>query len=149
VSSFPVLTAAVVRRLARGMTRLDSVTGGIAPSPHAGIGLNVIRAVASYAGKPVRVRATAAPTSATGWSRRGAIPSRRRGDCRSGGRCFRSSTFPDLQALPALWPELNSVWMGVGTAPEILHRIMNMFAWTVTLGLLRSLAPLATLMHAS
>jgi len=56
VSSFPVLTAAVVRRLARGMTRLDSVTGGIAPSPHAGIGLNVIRAVASYAGKPVRVR---------------------------------------------------------------------------------------------
>jgi len=38
--------------------------------------------------------------------------------------------------------------MGVGTAPEILHRIMNMFAWTVRLGLLRSLAPLATLMHA-
>jgi saccharopine dehydrogenase-like NADP-dependent oxidoreductase len=56
VSSFPVLTAAVVRRLARGMTRLDSVTGGIAPSPYAGVGLNVIRAVASYAGKPVRVR---------------------------------------------------------------------------------------------
>src|SRR5215470_3215186 len=30
VSSFPVLTAAVVRRLAQGMTRLDGVTGGIA-----------------------------------------------------------------------------------------------------------------------
>src|SRR5262245_34621223 len=49
VSSFPVLTAAVVRRLSRGMSpelaRLDSVTGGIAPSPYAGVGLNVIRAI--------------------------------------------------------------------------------------------------------
>ena len=47
VSSFPVLTAAVVRALARGMTRVDSVTGGIAPSPYANVGLNVIRAIAS------------------------------------------------------------------------------------------------------
>ena len=55
-SSFPVLTAAVVRKLSQGMTRLEAVTGGIAPSPYAGVGLNVIRAIASYAGKPVRGR---------------------------------------------------------------------------------------------
>ena len=53
VSSFPVLTAAVVRHLSAGMTRVDTVTGGIAPSPYAGVGLNVIRAIASYAGKPI------------------------------------------------------------------------------------------------
>jgi len=53
VSSFPVLTAAVVRRLARGMTRVGSISGGIAPSPYAGVGLNVIRAIAGYSGKPV------------------------------------------------------------------------------------------------
>ena len=41
VSSFPVLTAAVVRRLTRGMTRLDRVTGGIAPSPYAGIPVSI------------------------------------------------------------------------------------------------------------
>jgi hypothetical protein len=40
VSSFPVLTAAVVRKLAHGMARVDSVTGGIAPSPYANVGIN-------------------------------------------------------------------------------------------------------------
>ena len=53
VSSFPVLTAAVVRHLSGGMSRVDTVSGGIAPSPHANVGLNVIRAIASYAGKPI------------------------------------------------------------------------------------------------
>lgn len=46
VSSFPVLTAAVVRQLSIGMTRVDRIAGGIAPSPYAGVGLNVIRAIA-------------------------------------------------------------------------------------------------------
>ena len=31
-----------MRRLAQGMARLDSVTAGIAPSPYAGVGPNVI-----------------------------------------------------------------------------------------------------------
>ncbi|KAA3441863.1 hypothetical protein C7I87_33880 [Mesorhizobium sp. SARCC-RB16n] len=34
VSSFPVLTAAVVRRLSSGVARVDTITGGIAPSPY-------------------------------------------------------------------------------------------------------------------
>lgn len=46
VSSFPVLTAAVLRKLSDGMAVLH-VKGGIAPSPYAGIGLNVMRAVLS------------------------------------------------------------------------------------------------------
>jgi short subunit dehydrogenase-like uncharacterized protein len=41
VSSFPVLTAAVVRMLAQDMARIDAVTGGIAPSPYANVGMNV------------------------------------------------------------------------------------------------------------
>ena len=35
------------------MTRVDAIAGGIAPSPYAGLGPNVIRAIAGYAGKPV------------------------------------------------------------------------------------------------
>ncbi len=46
VSSFPVLTAAVLAELARTM-QIAQVTGGIAPSPHAGVGLNVLRDVPS------------------------------------------------------------------------------------------------------
>ncbi|HEY9348186.1 MAG TPA: saccharopine dehydrogenase NADP-binding domain-containing protein, partial [Inquilinus sp.] len=64
VSSFPVLTAAVVRHLARGVARVESIEGGIAPSPYAGVGLNVIRAIASYAGQEVRL--TRGGTLATG-----------------------------------------------------------------------------------
>ena len=37
VSSFPVLTAAVVRHLAQGFQQVATITGGIAPSPYAGV----------------------------------------------------------------------------------------------------------------
>src|SRR5262245_15888127 len=39
VSSCPVLTAAAVRRLSMDMRRVDSIRGGIAPSPYARVGL--------------------------------------------------------------------------------------------------------------
>jgi uncharacterized protein DUF4166/saccharopine dehydrogenase-like protein len=51
VSSFPVLSAAVVRHLARDLAGVDSIVGGIAPSPYAGVGVNVIRAITSFSGK--------------------------------------------------------------------------------------------------
>jgi saccharopine dehydrogenase-like NADP-dependent oxidoreductase len=50
ISSLPVLTAAAARRLAQGMTRIDAVSAGIAPSPFAEVGLNVFRAILSYSG---------------------------------------------------------------------------------------------------
>ncbi len=149
VSSFPVLTAAAVRRVARGMARLDSVTGGIAPSPYAGVGRNVIRAIASYAGQPVRLVRDGRPALG-----RGLIETRRYTIAPPGRLPLRPVRFslvdvPDLAALPALWPELKSVWMGAGPVPEILHRALNLLARAVPLGLVRSLAPLAPLMHAA
>jgi saccharopine dehydrogenase-like NADP-dependent oxidoreductase len=56
VSSFPVLTAAAVRHLSSDMGRVDSIRGGIAPSPYAGVGENVIQAIAGYAGQPISLR---------------------------------------------------------------------------------------------
>jgi hypothetical protein len=147
VSSFPVLTAAAVRRLAPGMTRLDAVTGGIAPSPYAGVGLNVIRAIASYAGRPVRlVRDGHAATGV------GLVETRRFTIAPPGRLPLRPVLFslvdvPDLQALPKLWPQLKSVWMGAGPVPEILHRALNLLARFAQLRLLPTLVPLAPLMH--
>src|SRR5574339_425248 len=66
VSSFPVLTAAVVRKLSYDMTCVQRIKGGIAPSPYAGVGLNVIRAIASYAGKPLSLIRNGKP--ATGYA---------------------------------------------------------------------------------
>ena len=55
VSSFPVLTAAVVRRLSQRLAQINTIKGGIAPSPYAGVGLNVIRAIATYSGKRLQL----------------------------------------------------------------------------------------------
>jgi uncharacterized protein DUF4166/saccharopine dehydrogenase-like protein len=146
VSSFPVLTAAVARQLGAGMD-IDSIAAGIAPSPYAGVGLNVIRAIAGYAGKPIVLLRDG--KSAVGY---GLTETRRRtiappGRLPLGNLRFSLVDVPDLQVLPRLWPSLRSVWMGAGPVPDILHRALNVCAWLVRLKLVPSLSPLASLMH--
>lgn len=147
VSSFPVLTAAVVRHLAEGMEQIDHISGGIAPSPYAGVGLNVIRAVAGYAGKPVRVIRDGAGAEAY------ALTETRRYTVAPPGKLplhsirFSLMDVPDLQVLPPEWPGLRSIWMGAGPVPDILHRGLGLMAWLVRLRLLPSLAPLSRLFH--
>lgn len=147
VSSFPVLTAAVVRLLSRDLTKINSISGGIAPSPYAGVGLNVIRAIAGYSGKPVKLIRDGRP--AVGY----ALAETRGATITPPGRLPLKSTLfslvdvPDLQVLPKLWPNLRSIWMGAGPVPEILHRALNAFAWLVRIKVLPSLSPLAPLMH--
>ena len=146
-SSFPLLTAAVVRELSRGMDRIDTIAAGIAPSPYAGVGLNVVRAIASYAGKPVAL--TRDGTKAAGH----ALTETLRFTIAPPGRLpLRNTLFslvdvPDLRVLPTLWPELRSVWMGAGPVPEVLHRALIGLAWLVRLKMLPSLAPFAGLFH--
>ena len=144
-SSFPVLTAAVIRRLASDMTSLEAVSGGIAPSPYADIGLNVMRAIASYAGKPI----TQMPDGRTHY----ALVETRRYVIAPPGRLpldrrrFSLVDVPDLKVLPDLWPSLKDVWMGAGPMPESLHRALNVFAYAVRLGLLPSLERFSPFMH--
>jgi len=52
-SSFPALSFAALNALRPGFAAITVVEAGIAPSPRVKIGLNVIRAVSSYAGKPI------------------------------------------------------------------------------------------------
>ena len=147
VSSFPVLTAAVVERLAQGLVRLDTIRGGIAPSPYAGVGLNVIRAIAGYAGQPVPLRRdgrTALGYPLTEQIRYTIAP--------PGVRPLHNTLFslvdvPDLIALAKLWPEAKDIWMGAGPVPELLHRALASLAWMVRLKLLGSVLPFASLMH--
>lgn len=147
VSSFPVLTAAVTRRLAAGLTSVTSITGGIAPSPYAGVGENVIRAIASYAGQGVALRRgdmqeTAHPFTETKRfviAPPGVTPLRR--------TLFSLVDVPDLRVLPLLWPGTSTVWMGAGPVPAILHRALIGLSWLVRWRLVPSLAPLAKLIH--
>jgi hypothetical protein len=147
VSTFPVLSAAVVRRLAEGMDQVHSVEGGLAPSPHAGLGLSVIRAITSYCGKPVTLtrggRSALAyagteslryTISAPGWL---PLYSRR----------FSLIDVPDHRLLAQLRPELESVWFGAAPSPDVLHHALRFLAWMVRLKLLPSLTPFASFFH--
>ena len=145
VSSFPVLTAAVVRRLSTGFATVDSIRGGIAPSPYAGVGDNVIRAIASYAGQPIRLRREGAQVTAYPFTESvrytvappGRVPLR--------PLRFSLVDVPDLRALADLWPEAKTIWMGAGPVPALLHRALTLFAWLVRARLIPSLLPLVPL----
>lgn len=147
VSTCPVLTAAAVRHLSRGLERVTDIRSGIAPSPYAGVGLNVIRAIAAYAGKPVSIisqgrhiegralidsfRYTISPP--------GCLPLR--------NRRFTLVDVPDLHLLPAAWTDLESIWFGAGPVPGLLHRMLSALSWLVHIRVLPSLSPFARLFH--
>ncbi|MBB6255202.1 SDR family oxidoreductase [Nitrospirillum iridis] len=147
VSSFPVLTAAVVRDLTPGWRAVTDIVAGVAPSPHAVVGANVLRAIASYAGKPVPLVRDGRP--ATGQAM---TEVRRYTIAPPGVLPLRNTRFalvevPDLRVLPPLWPGLRAIWVGAGTRPESVHWVMTALAWLVRLRLLPSLSPLAPLFH--
>ncbi len=127
VSSFPALTAAVIEEMAKTM-EIRTVEGGIAPSPFAGIGLNVMRAVVGYAGAPVKLRRGGKDGHGIGLAESlrftvavpGRLPLR--------NIHFSLVDVPDLQLLPRAWPGITDIWMGAGPVPEILHRILNLLA---------------------
>lgn len=146
VSSFPALTAAVLRDMA-GSMEIRSVEGGIAPSPYAGIGLNVMRAVVGYAGSPVKLRRGACDAHGTGLAESlrftvavpGRLPLR--------NIHFSLVDVPDLQILPREYPGIDDIWMGAGPVPEILHRILNLLAKARAALRLPSLEPLSPLFY--
>ena len=145
VSSFPVLTSAAVRLLSAQMSRVERICGGVAPSPFANVGLNVIRAIAGYAGKPVRLPADQRVAHPFTETRRyviaapGCVPLR--------PIDFSLVDVPDLQLLASLWPECRSVWMGAGPVPALWHRLLRALAWLVRLRVLPSLSWLAAPMY--
>lgn len=146
VSSFPVLTAAVLRDMARTMD-IVGVSGGIAPSPFAGIGLNVMRAVLGYAGGPVKLLRNGVPATGTGLAE-----SRRFTIAPPGHLPLRNILFslvevPDLQVIPPDHPMLRGIWMGAGPVPEVLHRLLNLLARLRAWFRLPSLVPFARLFY--
>lgn len=147
VSSFPVLTAAVVRRLATTMTRVDEISGGIAPSPFAGVGANVVRAIASYAGQPVAYLGRTAKIIGRPFTQQRRYTIAPPGRLPLRNTLFSLVDVPDLRALAKLWPQATRVWMGAGPVPEVLHRALIFCAWLVQFGVVRTLSPLAPFMH--
>lgn len=149
VSSFPVLSAAMVRDLANDFGRIDSITGGIAPSPYAGVGYNVIRAIAGYAGKGIPVRRQGRRQNARALRETRRFTIAPPGEIPLFPRTFSLVDVPDLQLLADEWPEVKDVWMGAAPEPAMLHWLLRRIAGLVRLGLVPSLAPLARLIHST
>ena len=128
VSSAPALSGAAVRHLAAGLASIETVEGGIAPSPFAGIGRNVIVAIASYAGRPLRLARDGQPRTAYGLTE-----TRRMTICPPGrlplsSRRFALVDVPDLALMPAMLPGLRSAWFGAGTAPQFYLGLLVLLA---------------------
>jgi hypothetical protein len=147
VSTFPVATAAATRRLSKGMAHIESIRAGIAPSPYAGVGENVIRAITSYAGQPTRLRRDGRWTTGFPFTQQmnftvavpGRVPVRR--------TLFSLVEVPDLRVLAPLWPEARTIWIGAGPVPRPLHRALIGLSWLVRWRLLPSLLPFARPIH--
>jgi len=146
VSSFPVLTAAVLRELGRTMD-IVSVEGGIAPSPYAGIGLNVMRAVVGYAGAPVKLWRDGKPGQGMGLAESMRFTVAVPGKLPLHNIHFSLVDVPDLQVLPPEHPTMRDIWMGAGPVPEILHRILNLLAKARAHFQTPSFAPLSPLFY--
>jgi hypothetical protein len=147
VSSFPVLTAAAVRALSHDMSTVTAIRGGIAPSPYAVVGENVIRAIASYAGQPVQRTHNGAVSAGYPFTEQLRYTIAPPGYVPLEPRLFSLVDVPDLRALAVLWPQAKEIWMGAAPVPELLHRCLMAFAWLVRRRLIPTLAPLAPLFH--
>lgn len=146
-STLPALSFAVARALAAGLDRLDSLEIGVAPSPKAPMGLSVVAATTTYAGAPVPLRRDGRDSTA-----RGLVDARRWRIAMPDGPALAPRTFlladaPDLRLAPVAWPELKSVWVGAGPAPQTPLHLLRALAWLRSRGLTPPLTPLAPLFH--
>lgn len=147
-STFPALSSAVIRELTQGWTHVTKIEAALAPSPKAGLGGNVIRAILSYAGKPLAIlrdgETVAAPALID--ARRltiappGSVPLPR--------MQFTLVDVPDL-SLMSKAPGLQDLWVGVATRPQILQRVLSLLARLVQWKLLRSLSAFSGLAEAA
>lgn len=147
VSSCPALTGAVYRRIARDFAHVESVTGGIAPSPYSGVGPSVIRAIAAYAGQAIDRRSDGGETQAYPFTE-----TRRYTVAPPGSMPLRSLQYslvdvPDLILLGEMTPAPRSVWFGAAPVPTVYHGAFRGLARAVKRRWIKTLEPIAPAMY--
>ena len=137
-SSTPALSNAALDAITEGWRSVETVRVAIVPGNRAPRGLSVMRAILSYAGRPVRVLRAGAWRSEPGWGllRRIAVPGL--------GRRFASlCETPDLDILPARLPALRTALFRAGLELPALHLGLSLASLPVRWRLLPSLVPFA------
>lgn len=142
-SSLPALSAAVVDHYAPRFAQLETIRIGIASGARSP-GLATVRGVFGYCGKPLRQLEAGQWRITHGWLDLHA----RAFPAPVGRRLLGSCDVPDLTLFPQRYPGVQTVSFHAGFASVPGHLAVWAGAWLVRLGLLRSLAPLAGLLHA-
>ncbi|GJD50089.1 hypothetical protein OPKNFCMD_2826 [Methylobacterium crusticola] len=139
-SSTPALSNAVLDRITAGWSALESVEVVISPGNRAPRGLSVMRAILSYAGRPVRVRRDGAWEDRAGW---GLLTRTRIAGL--GPRWVSLCETPDLDILPARSPTIRTAVFRAGLELGALHLGLWLASLPVRARLLPSLVPFAGL----
>ena len=143
-SSVPTLSSAVVAELAKDIDEMLEIEIAISSSNQASLGRSVNAALLSYAGKPIRVRRFGLWRTVTALKDWMSIDIEA-GSARLLFRLVAPCEVPDLALFPVHYPGLRKVMFRAGTELPILNRSSGWLARLVSLGLVRSLAPLTGL----
>jgi saccharopine dehydrogenase-like NADP-dependent oxidoreductase len=145
-SSLPALTGAVVRALAEGIDRVESVEAALSASNRASGGASVVAAILSYVGQPIRLWRGGRWTIGRGWQELRRVDFAVAGAAPLPGRLVALVDVPDLELIPDLLPGRPAVAFRAGT--ELAFQMLGLWlaSWPVRWGWLRSLRPLAPLL---
>ena len=150
LSTCPVFSAIGLREIESELGPATDVTIGIAPSPKADLGRNVVAAVMEYAGQktvPVRRRGEDILVAGLTEIRRETIcaPGRTPLPCLP----FAVADAPDAGVLSRSFLGLADIWTGAGTRPVWLHRLLVVLARGVSKGVVPKLSRFSDLFHRS
>jgi hypothetical protein len=137
-SSTPALSNAVLDALTIGWQHIESIDIAISPGNRTPRGLSVMRAILSYAGRPVRLLEDGAWRSRPGWSllHRKLMPG-------LGGRWLSLCETPDLDIVPQRFPAVRTVRFFGGLELGLLHLGLSACCLLIRAGLIKSLLPAA------
>lgn len=141
-SSLPALSSAVVDRLCKRFSRLDSITHGIGSGARAP-GLATVTGIFSYCGKPFSRLIDGQWQSTYGWLDLKRYPFPKP----VGSRLLGSCDVPDLVLFPKRYPGVKTVTFHAGFASKLGHLGVWAAAQLVRWGLMKSLLPLVQPLH--
>lgn len=139
-SSVPALSGAIVRRLADGLTQVDSVEMALSASNRASAGQSIAEAMLSYIGQPIRLWRGKRWETVHGWQEP------RREPMLVGGtglaaRLVGIADVPDHAIVPDALPGRPAVTFRAGTELDFQMASLWLLSWLVRWGWLHSLLP--------
>ncbi len=140
-SSVPALSGAVIRRLARGLDRVDSVDMALSASNRASAGASIAAAMLSYIGRPMQLWRGKGWTTAYGWQELRREPMRLSDGSGLRGRLVGIADVPDHAVVPDALPGRPATSFRAGTELGFQMLALWLLSWPVRWGWLRSLVP--------